>query len=402
MIEVISGDEYMAQKPKRLFNWKYIVFVVLQTLNFTMFYICFPVIPKYAVSQGLSLEQAGILAGGFAIASLVARPLAGYCNDHFGRKRIMIAALALCGITTAALSFFGNVVLLLIFRLIFGAGYSFFTTILVSCATDYIPDKNIAEGIGYIGLGVALAAAVGPPIGLIALDSIGAVTLFRVMCAVYLISAVIVFFVPVIEMHETAEMSVSKNESAFSISNFIEKKVIVYSLLVIPFAFSTGFFNSFIAMTAEERSIEGIEIFFTVYAVVMMLLKPISGKAQDRWGLSFVLIPAFVLTALANGIISISQSLTLMLIAAVFLAFGQGAGQPSLQAQCVKVTDVTHRGTAIGTYYLGQDIGNGIGNIAGASVASAFGYSGAYLFCAGLSLLGMIVYILHKRLSASF
>lgn len=392
----------MDQKPKRLFNWKYIVFVILQTLNFTMFYVCFPVIPKYAVSQGLSLGQAGILAGGFAIASLVARPLAGYCNDHFGRKRIMIATLVLCGITTAAFSFFGNVLILLIFRLIFGAGYSFFTTILVSCATDYIPDKNIAEGIGYIGLGVALAAAVGPPIGLIALDAIGAVTLFRVMGAVYLISAAIVFFVPVIEMAETVEMSVSKNKSAFSIFNFIEKKAIIYALLVIPFAFSTGFFNSFISMTAEERSIKGIEIFFIVYAVVMMLLKPISGKFQDRWGLSFVLIPAFVLTALANGIISISQSLSLMLVAAVFLAFGQGSGQPSLQAQCVKVTDVAHRGTAIGTYYLGQDIGNGIGNIAGASVAASFGYSGAYLFCAGLSLLGLIVYILHQRLFSIF
>ena len=376
---------------KGLFNWKYIILVALQTVNFTMFYICLPVIPKYAVSQGLSLGQAGLLAGGFAIASLVARPLAGYCSDHFERKRIMIAALTLCGISTAGLSFSGDMVLLLFLRLIFGASYSLFTTMLVSCATDYIPDRNMAEGIGYIGLGVAVAAAVGPPVGLAVLNAIGAKTLFRAMCTVYLISAGVVFFVPVIRKEHV------KTKEPFSIFNFIEKNVIVYALLVIPFAFSTGFFNSFISLTAEERGIEGIGAFFTVYAIVMMVLKPMTGRIQDRLGLSFVLIPAFILTALANGIVSFCRSLTLMLAAAVFLAFGQGAGQPSLQAKCVKTTDETRRGIAVSTYYLGQDIGNGIGNIAGSGVAASFGYSGAYLFCAGLLVLGLLAYVFYEK-----
>ncbi|MBO6128710.1 MAG: MFS transporter [Pseudobutyrivibrio sp.] len=392
-IHKASIDKVMAdnmQKPDKLFNWKYITFVALQTLNFTMFYICFPVIPKYAVSRGLSLGQAGMLAGGFAIASLVARPLAGYFNDHFDRKPIMIVALVLCGGATAGLSFTGSVTLLLILRLLFGASYSFFTTMLVSCATDFIPEKNMAEGIGYIGLGVAIAAAIGPPVGLAVFDIVGAEKLFLIMSVVYLISAAIVILEPVLRKEACS------SKENFSLFNFIEKNAVFYASLVIPFAFSTGFFNSFISLTAEERGIEGIGSFFTVYAIVMMGLKPMSGKIQDRFGLSYVLIPAFFFTSLANGIVSFSQSLVLMLVAAVFLAFGQGAGQPSLQAQCVKSADTRRRGVAISTYYLGQDVGNGIGNIAGASVAASLGYNGAYLFCAGLLLLGLFAYVLRE------
>lgn len=378
------------QEPDRLFNWKYLVFVGLQTLNFTLFYVGFPVIPKYAVSIGYTLTEAGFIAGVLPIAALLTRPISGYSIDHFERKKIMLATLIICGLSIIAFPMTDKWIPMIILRVIYGSSFSFFSMLLVSCATDYIPEKNMAEGVSYFGLGVAISAAIGPPIGLGICAALGAKTLFFIMGGLTILSAVIVFFVPVARKEHKEGMT------SLSVSSFIEKKVIIYAALVITFTFSMGFINSFFALTAEQRHIGGYSIFFTVFAVAMMILKPISGKAQDRFGLSFVLIPALAFTSVSLGIISIGQTLPIMIVAALLLAFGQGSGQPALLATCISEASPERRGAALSTYYIGLDLGNGIGNIAGSGVAAALGYKGAYLFCAGLLAAGLLVFITYE------
>ena len=378
------------QGSDKLFNWKYLAFAGLQTLNYMLFYVSYPVIPKYAVSIGLDLAHAGILAGAFAVAALFARPVAGYCNDHAGRKHIMIAAFIVCGLSTFALSLTESHGLLLLLRLAYGAAFSFASTLVVSCATDYIPESKMAEGIGYVGLGISLASAVGMPVGLKLAADIGMKKLFLIMGVINVVSAAVVMFVPVVKAEKPSV------KEPFSVSGFFEKRVFIYAALVLPFSFSVGFVNSFYALTAESRHIAGYSVFFSIVAVIMMLVKPLSGKAQDRWGLSAVLIPAFILSAMATGIIAVSHTLALMIVAAFCEAAGQGSGQPALQAKCVSSIEHARRGVALSTFYLGVDLGTGIGNIAGSRIAAAFGYEGAYLFCSAMLMLGLIVYLSHE------
>ena len=381
------------QGSEKLLNWKYLTFVGLQTLNYMLFYVSYPVIPKYAVSIGFDLAHAGVLAGAFAVAALFARPAAGYCNDHAGRKQIMIAAFVICGLSTLALSLTDKHWILLILRLAYGAAFSFSSTMLVSCATDYIPESRIAEGIGYVGLGISLASAVGMPIGLKLASDLGMKRLFMVMGVLNILSAAVVIFVPVVRNEKPAD------RERFSVTGLFELRVLIYSVLVLPFSFSVGFVNSFFALTAESRNIAGYSVFFSIVAVAMMLVKPLSGKAQDRWGLSAVLIPAFILSALAAGIIAVSHTLALMIIAALCQAAGQGSGQPALQAKSVSSIEHARRGVALSTFYLGVDLGTGIGNIAGSRIASAFGYEGAYLFCSAMLILGLVIYLVHEAIS---
>lgn len=378
-------------RPTKLWNAKYLTFIALQTLNFALLYFTFPVIPKYSVSLGYDLSQAGVLAGGFAIASLIARPVTGFCIDNLDRKKVLIVAITLCGLSTAALSFTSNIWILLVFRLIYGAAFAFSSTTLFSCGTDCIPQDKTAEGVGYFGLGIAVSAAIGPPIGLWLNGLVGPKILFYIMAGLSILTVVIILFVPITRLEGTNPQPKQK----LGVTSFIEKKVIIFAVLVIPFAFSNGFINSFITMTAEERNISGISAFFTVFAIAMMALKPLSGKMQDKFGLSSVLIPAFICTAVASGIISVSTSLALMIVSALLLAFGQGAGQPSLQSATISTVEQARQGVAIGTYYLGLDIGNGIGNIAGGTVAELLGYKGAYLLCAATLVAGLIIYTIY-------
>ena len=378
-------------KPEKLWNSKYITFILLQTFNFALLYFTLPVIPKYATSLGYELSEAGMLAGGFAIASLIARPLTGFAIDNLDRKKVLIISIILCGLSTAAINLSDSLWLILVFRLIYGASFAFSSTTLLSCGIDYIPTNKTAEGVGYFGLGIALAAAVGPPVGLWLNDLIGPKMLFYAMCVVSLLTMVVILFIPINKQDKPPITEKKK----FKVTDFIEPKAIIFAVLVIPFSFSNGFVNSFIAMTAEERQIAGISVFFTVFAIAMMVLKPISGKVQDRFGLSAALIPAFICAAIGTGIISFATSLVLMIIAALLLAFGQGAGQPALQAATVSAVDDSRRGVAIGTYYIGLDAGIGIGNLIGSQVAESMGYSGAYLLCGATLVVALIIYIIY-------
>lgn len=379
------------ERPTKLWNAKYLTFIALQTLNFALLYFTFPVIPKYAISIGYDLSQAGFLAGGFAIASLIARPVTGFCIDNLDRKKILIISISICGLATAALSLTDNLWLLLVLRFIYGAAFAFSSTTLFSCGTDCIPEDKTAEGVGYFGLGIALSCAVGPPIGLALNNWLGPRILFYIMAGLSILTVVIILFVKIPKIVKVEK----KEKKKIGVTSFIEKKVIIFAILVIPFAFSNGFINSFITLTAEERSISGISVFFTVFAIAMMALKPLSGKMQDRFGLTSVLVPAFICTAAASGIISFAGSLTLMIVAALLLAFGQGAGQPSLQSATVSSVEKARQGVAIGTYYIGLDVGNGIGNILGSQVAEVLGYTGAYILCAFTLIAGLIIYLVY-------
>ena len=106
------------QEPDKLLNWKYIVFVGLQTLNFTLFYVGFPVIPKYAVSIGYTIAEAGFIAGVLPIAALLTRPISGYSIDHYDRKRTMLATLIICGLSIAAFPLTDKWILLIILVMI--------------------------------------------------------------------------------------------------------------------------------------------------------------------------------------------------------------------------------------------------------------------------------------------
>ena len=66
-----------------------------------------------------------------------------------------------------------------------------------------------------------------------------------------------------------------------------------------------------------------------------------------------------------------------------------------LAANKADTVEQARQGVAIGTYYLGLDIGNGIGNIAGGTVAELLGYKGAYLLCAATLVAGLIIYTIY-------
>ncbi len=381
--------------PQRLWNANYVTFLSMQTLFYLMLYLTFPILPKYALSVGIELSDAGLLSGVLFVASVSSRFVTGSCIDRMRRDRILLVSLLVSGLTTMAIALTDKFWVLLMLRFLYGCSFAFFTTTVTSCAADTIPQEHMAEGISYFGVGIAVAAAVGPATSLALYDWIGGIMTFVIAGGISLLCVLCLFFASINERRSATDKS--QQGSSFSITRLIEPRAVLFALLVIPITFCNGFVNSFIPLTADERHISGIGVFFTVFAVTMMVLKPLSGKMQDRTGLASVLVPAFICMTASACIISFAQTLWLMIIAALLLAFGQGAGQPALLSSCAMVGGKERRGVALSTYYLGMDVGLGIGNVTGAQVAHALGFTKAYLMCAAMLAIGLIVFLTTKH-----
>ena len=106
----------------------------------------------------------------------------------------------------------------------------------------------------------------------------------------------------------------------------------------------------------------------------------LAGKIADRNSLTLIVNISLLTSAVSMAIVGKGSVLWIMLLAAVLKAVGQGSGQISLQSACIKRVDALRVGVATSTYYIGADIGQGLGPIVAGKISSLMGY-GRMFYC---------------------
>ena len=81
-----------------------------------------PLLPFYATELGASATVVGLLVSAFAVAQLVVAPVWGRFSDRYGRRPAILAGLLLTGSAYVIFAFAGSVSVLLLSRLVQGAG----------------------------------------------------------------------------------------------------------------------------------------------------------------------------------------------------------------------------------------------------------------------------------------
>jgi MFS family permease len=150
---------------------------------------------------------------------------------------------------------------------------------------------------------------------------------------------------------------------------------VIMMLLIV--GYST--FNAYMVPYAEGRGIESISVFFTVMALVMLAVRPISGKLTDVFGYKRIMIPAIVAFGASFLVIGTASTLTVVLVGAVLAAVGYGSAQPALMAMCMQSVPVLKRGVASNTLYIGMDLGFFLGPLLGSVVYAVSDYPTMYL-----------------------
>jgi len=383
-----------ADRPK-LWNKSYVYLMFISLISGLSFSMVQTTLPKYVVSIGGTLTIAGTIAGIFSITALIFRPLSGISVDVFNKKILFAVSTLIMGFIVLFYSFSQNIGLLFFFRIIHGAAFAISGTASTTLVALYIPKKRLSEGIGYFGLGQIIAQAIGPSVGVAISNTYGYSPMFYVTCALGVAAAIMIFlfrFDTEIEHKNTTEHQKIK----ITFNSLIAKEVLVYSILVCMISLSNGICTSFIQLYGDYRHISNIGLFFTVGAIMLIFIRPFAGKLADKKGFEIIIYPSLIITAVAMAMIGFSWTLPMICIAAALRSVGQGAGQPTLQAECLKAVSPTRSGVAMSTYFIGADVGNGLGPIIGGVIAQRTNYTVMFYSIAAIMLLTTVIYFLYQ------
>lgn len=298
-----------------------------------------------------------------------------------------------------AVSYFGfsaskTVPWLMAFRLVQGAGQAFSNVCCLAMVSEAIPKEKYVTGIGYFSLAQVIAQALGPTAGLWLVGPYGYSATF-VISGTVMIMAFLSAMLIRIPFKRNGRLRIT-------LSSVVAKEALIPSFVMMFLYMGFAVINSFLVVYAGKLQIRGnIGLFFTVYALTMLLTRPILGRLTDRFGLVRVSVPAICLTILSFLLISYAGTLPVFLLAAFLNACGFGACAPSIQSLCMKCVLPERRGAGSSTNFIGMDIGTLIGPIIAGWIAEALGYPAMWrLMTVSLAAAIAILLIFRKKIGA--
>jgi DHA1 family tetracycline resistance protein-like MFS transporter len=140
--------------------------LILMVLGFS---IIIPVLPALVTQfQGGNVaegsEYYGTLMGVFAVMQFIASPILGSLSDRFGRRRVILIALAGSAIDYVIMGFAPNMTWMFIARMVSGATAGTLATCNAYIA-DVTPPEKRAQGFGLVGAAFGVGFVLGPLIG---------------------------------------------------------------------------------------------------------------------------------------------------------------------------------------------------------------------------------------------
>ncbi|MFS0750201.1 MFS transporter [Oceanobacillus sp. 1P07AA] len=365
-------------------------FLFIWVANFFVFLgfqMTLPTIPLFVKELGGSDQMVGIIVGIFTFSALLIRPYAGHALESKGRGFVYLLGLGIFVISVGAYAFTASLVLLVIIRIVQGVGWGFSTTAGGTVATDLIPPKRRGEGMGYFGLSGNIALAFGPSLGLTLAGIISFSQLF-LFCAVFGLIALLF----ALKIHYK-KVNLSPHKTQAARFDVFEKSALQPSILLFFITFAFGGIATFLPLHALERGVEGIQLYFLIFAIFIMISRTFSGQIYDRKGHKYIFLPAAIIIFVSMLLLSWLPSTTILLTAAACFGLGFGAIQPALQAWAVNKAPNNRKGMANATFFSSFDLGVGIGAILFGQIASFFNYASIYLTAAGSIVISILIYI---------
>lgn len=378
------------REPDKLWNLSYILVLIVSTLSSFSFYMVATIMSKYLVSLGATIAFAGFVVGMFSITSLVCRPFCGVMADRLNNIWLLIISNLLMSVGLIGFAVSSNMPSMILFRILNGVGFSINGTVQMALIVHFIPKNRLGEGIGYVGISQLIGSACAPAMGLEIAEKFGMPATFMAAAGLTLVAAVMLLFLRGLQ----PERKNAKKGIRFR--DIIDLKALPFTIPYSTFSFTNGIINGYLVMFADEHGIAKISVYFTLYAVAVFLVRPISGKLMDQKGLRYTVFPGMIACALSLYLLGMSSTLWMILATGTLRALGQGAAQPSLQAGCINYVGRDRSGVATSTYFLGGDIGQGIGPMVGgfvlARIVGLAGYQVLFGMCATLMLAAMVYF----------
>src|SRR3990170_5109817 len=317
-----------------------------------------PILPLYLVSFGASSTVIGGVMAVFTITATITRIPIGLLIDRIGRKPFLIAGVALVIAGNFGYLWAPTILLLIPVRVLHGIGWSASTTAVATLAADIAPQKRRGELIGYAAMASSLGGAIGPVAGFALLHEYGYAGVF-IGSAILLIGSLVLS----LWVLEPARVPAGKEHPFRWIDLLVIPETLLPAIAVAFISFGQGGILTFLPIHALKLGLANPGLWFGVYAVCLLIVRPFAGPLSDRLSRRAVIIPGLFLNFVSICLLVWADAPAGLMAAAVVGGLGTGAAQPALMTVAVDQTSPQRRGQSLAQFQCFYDLGIGLGSL---------------------------------------
>ena len=383
------------KKKESLFSRDFWLLASVNLFIMISYYSLMVTIGPYALKQFHAVTSiSGLIVGVTVIGVLIARFSSGWLSHHFDNKVLMIAGGILLVPATLLYQVLTGVGMLLIVRLLQGLAIGLISTVTNTAVVLLFPKDRTGEGIGFFSLSTILATAIGPFLGLLLQTNFGYSFLFASESVLCLNALGLSFMVS----HESISFHFSEDSEHISIRDFVEPKAFSIALVIFIVGLSYAAIQAYMSFytTSINLSIYA-SYFFLIYAVAILISRPLTGRIVDRHGANWIVIPAAIIEAVGLILLATAHNGLSIVLSAFLIGLGFGNFQSTAQTVVANCVPIERLSQANSTYFIFFYLSLGIGPYLLGLLEPSLGYRGLFGIMAGVVMLGLLIYILRVK-----
>lgn len=331
----------------KLWSRKFLSISIVSFLVYLAFYSLLVIITLFAMNDlHASSSRAGLAAGIFLLAALIARVYTGHHINRVGERRTMISGLALFLLIQVLYYLAFDVWIFIGIRFLHGLAFGVCTTSITTLAAKTVPESRRGEGMGYFMLSITFASAIGPFAGLMIYRRFGFAVLTAFCAAVLVCSFVIALTIHI--PFESDKPAAAEHESR-RLGEYFEAKAFPIALISLVIYFCS------------------------------------------------VMYPSMLMFAAGLILFSMTANAVILFISAILLGVGFGTFAAMAQVIAIKKTTNARMSVAISTVLAISELGTGLGPYIIGVMLLFVSYRVMYMILAAVAVLCIIAYFVCRR-----
>lgn len=314
-----------------------------------------PLMPFYARKLGAGSLMVTVLVVSFTAAQLLSAPLWGRFSDRYGRRPALLVGLGAAAIAYVVFAFANSIWLLLLSRLVQGAGGGT-VGVIQAYVADSTEPQNRAKALGWLSAATNLGVALGPPLGSLAL-LIGHSGPGVVAAGLCLINMTFAWkYLTESRDMEDARMHTRKpGASRIAIARVVTHAKETASRLIWIYAIAMGAFSAVTAILplflndqfgiGENR----VWIFFTYIGAISVITRAgFLGRVVERFGEARLSRIGLVMLAVGLALYPFVHSYVLLALVIALVPLGTAFTFPCVTSLLSRVISASERGLYMG------------------------------------------------------
>lgn len=327
-----------------------------------------PILPNFIQEFGASGATMGYLISAFGLTQFLCSPIAGEWSDKYGRKKMIVAGLAMFAVSQLIFAVADQMWMLYASRLLGGIGAAFLIPSMMAYTADITTEDKRGKGMGMLGAAMSLGFVIGPGIGGF-LAAFGLRVPFYVSAIIAAVATIASFFVLPETLSREAQMkarsSQEKRENIFrQILTSVKAPYFLLLVLVFTLTFGLANFEAIFGLYVDQKygyTPADISILITVGALMGVIIQSLCiDWLLRRFGEKKLINLTFLLSAITMVLMLLSGNFWYVLVLTLLFFTFTSVMRPAINTLLSKMAG-NEQGFVAGMNNAYMSVGNIIG-----------------------------------------